>query len=251
MSAVPSSVVVSGGASGLGAACVRHFRAQGRGVVFVDPAEERGALVATETGAVQIVGDVTSEADVAEAVAKAEAMAPLRVAVCCAGVGWAARVVQKDGSPHPLDLFEKVVSINLVGTFNVARHAAAAMASHDPQKGGDRGVVVMTASIAGYEGQKGQAAYAASKAGVIGLVLPMARDLATRGVRVVGVAPGTFSTPMLHGLTPAQVEGLAAGVPHPARLGEPAEFATFVQQIVDTPYLNGEVVRLDGALRLG
>ncbi|MEO0588831.1 MAG: SDR family NAD(P)-dependent oxidoreductase, partial [Planctomycetota bacterium] len=150
----------------------------------------------------------------------------------------------------PLDLFERVVSINLVGTFNVTRLAAAAMATH-PVRNGDRGVIVMTASVAGYEGQKGQAAYAASKAGVIGLVLPMARDLATRGVRVVGIAPGTFSTPMLHGLTLEQVERLAAGVPHPQRLGEPDEFAAFVETVVDTSYLNGEVVRLDGALRLG
>jgi NAD(P)-dependent dehydrogenase (short-subunit alcohol dehydrogenase family) len=244
------SAVVSGGASGLGAAVVRRLRARGLEVVILDRDEVHGAAVAAETGAVFAAADVTDAEAVARGIEAARRLGPLRAAVTCAGLGWAARVVGRDGRPHPLDLFERIIAVNLVGTFNVARLAAAAMAELDPLPSGDRGVLVFVASIAAFEGQKGQAAYAASKAGVAGMVLPMARDLASRGIRVLGLAPGTFDTPMLRSLTPEQVQALRDEVPHPARLGDPDELARVVETFLDTPYLNGEVVRLDGALRL-
>ena len=245
-----ASVLISGGASGLGAATARRLAPRAGGVVLIDVDETRGAEVAADVGARFVAADVTDPTGVAAAVAEAEAMAPLRAAVCCAGIGPAARMVHRDGTAHSLALFEKVVSVNLVGTFNVARLAAQAIAKHDPLATGDRGALVFTASIAAFEGQKGQAAYAASKAGVAAMVLPLARDLASRRIRVLGVAPGTFSTPMLHGLRPEQVEALKANVVHPERLGEPTEFAQLVEVLLDSPYLNGEIVRIDGALRL-
>ena len=251
MDLTDGSVVVTGGASGLGGATVARLARRAARVVILDRDEAKGEELAARTGARFCATDVTDEAAVSAALEVALEGGPLRAAICCAGVGWAARVVNREGKAHPLDLFAKVVQVNLVGTFNVARLAAEAMAGQMPLPTGDRGALVFTASIAGFEGQKGQAAYAASKAGVIGLVLPMARDLSSRGIRVVAVAPGTFSTPMLHGLKPEQVAALEAEVVHPSRLGEPEEFAAMVETILDASYLNGTVVRLDGALRLG
>jgi NAD(P)-dependent dehydrogenase (short-subunit alcohol dehydrogenase family) len=245
-----AGALVAGGASGLGEATVRGLAAAGAKVVVADLDAERGEALAENLGVVFARTDVTRAEQVEAAVERASGLAPLRIAVSCAGVGWAQRVIQKDGSPHDLELYQKVININLVGTFNVLRTAAAAMALAEPLETGERGVVVNTASIAAYDGQVGQTAYASSKAGVVGLTLPAARDLASVGVRVVTVAPGLFDTPMLELLPQAAREALAAGVPFPPRLGLPADFAALVEHIARNPYLNGEVVRLDGALRL-
>jgi NAD(P)-dependent dehydrogenase (short-subunit alcohol dehydrogenase family) len=191
---------------------------------------------------------VTDPDAVGEAIGQARELGTLRVAVNCAGVGWAARVVGKDG-PHDLQLFQKVIAINLVGTFNVLRLAAAAMVDNDPVDG-DRGVIVNTASIAAYDGQIGQIAYSASKGGVVGMTLPAARDLARHQIRVLTIAPGTFDTPMLAGLPDEAREALAEDIPHPHRLGRPDEYGLLVHQLVQNPYLNGEVIRLDGSLRM-
>jgi NAD(P)-dependent dehydrogenase (short-subunit alcohol dehydrogenase family) len=247
-----ASAVVTGGASGLGEATTRRLVAGGAKVVILDRDEAKGQALAKELGgaADYTPADVTSPDDVGAAVAHADELAPLRVAVNCAGVGWAGRVVARDGTPHDLDLFHTVLSINLIGTFNVLRLAAAAMARHDPTAEGERGVVVNTASIAAFDGQIGQIAYAASKAGVVGLTLPAARDLAAIGVRVLTIAPGTFDTPMLALLPQEQRDLLAKGVPFPRRLGSPDDFAALVEHIVANSYLNGETIRLDGALRM-
>ena len=242
--------LVTGGASGLGAATVRTLHAAGAGVVIVDLPDSDGEALATELGETArfAPADVTDAGTVAAAVAAAGELGELRVAVSCAGVGWAGRVLSRDG-PHDLDLFRKVVEVNLVGTFNVLRLAAAAMAELDPVDG-DRGVIVNTASIAAFDGQVGQAAYSASKGGVASLTLPVARDLARHQIRVATIAPGTFDTPMLAGLPDDAREALAEDIPHPHRLGHPDEYALLVHQIVEHPYLNGEVIRLDGALRM-
>jgi NAD(P)-dependent dehydrogenase (short-subunit alcohol dehydrogenase family) len=242
--------LVTGAASGLGNATARALHAAGAQVVLVDlPSSEGAAAAATlGEGARFVPADVTDPEGVAEAVAQAGELGDLRVAVSCAGVAWAARVVGRDG-PHDLDLFRKVVEINLIGTFNVTRLAAAAMASLEPRDG-DRGVIVNTASIAAFDGQVGQAAYAASKGGVVSLTLPLARDLARQAIRVCTIAPGTFDTPMLAGLPEDARAALAEDIPHPHRLGDPAEFGLLVRQLVEHPYLNGEVIRLDGALRM-
>jgi len=247
-----ASAVVTGGASGLGEATTRHLVAGGAKVVILDRDQAKGEALAKElgVGAAYTPADVTSADDVAAAVAHADELAPLRVAVSCAGVGWAGRVVARDGTPHDLDLFHTVLNINLVGTFNVLRLAAAAMAKHEPTADGERGVVVNTASIAAFDGQIGQIAYAASKAGVVGLTLPAARDLAAVGVRVVTIAPGTFDTPMLALLPQEQRDLLAKGIPFPRRLGSPDDFAALVGHIVANDYINGETIRLDGALRM-
>jgi NAD(P)-dependent dehydrogenase (short-subunit alcohol dehydrogenase family) len=242
--------LVTGGASGLGGAATRRLHAAGAAVVILDLPSSPGAEVAAELGdRVRFVpADVRDETQVQAAVDAAREMGSLRIAVNCAGVGTPGRVVGKRG-PLPLEDFKTVIDINLVGTFNVARLAAAAMLDNDPVDG-DRGVIVMTASIAAYDGQIGQAAYAASKGGVVGLTLSAARDLADKAIRVVTVAPGTFETPMLSGL-PGDVKAvLEAQVPHPSRLGRPEEYASLVAHIVDNPMLNGEVIRLDGALRM-
>jgi NAD(P)-dependent dehydrogenase (short-subunit alcohol dehydrogenase family) len=244
--------LVSGGASGLGEATVRRLVAAGARAVIVDRDAKRGEALAAELDgrAVFAQTDVTSASDVQAAVDKAGTLGALRVAVSCAGVGWAARTVGKDGSAHDLELFKTVIGINLVGTFNVLRLAAAAMAKTEPLADGERGVIVNTASVAAYDGQIGQAAYAASKAGVVGLTLPVARDLSAVGIRVCTIAPGTFDTPMLAQLPePARV-ALAAGIPFPKRLGAPDDYAQLVEQIVTNGYLNGETIRLDGALRM-
>jgi NAD(P)-dependent dehydrogenase (short-subunit alcohol dehydrogenase family) len=246
------SALVSGGASGLGRATVEALVAAGARVVIADLSTSGGAAVADTLGdEVRFAPtDVTDPDDVAAAVALArEAFGDLRVAVNCAGVGTPGRVVGRRG-PLPLEQFAGVVGVNLIGTFNVVRLAAAAMAEAEPDAGGERGVIVNTASIAAFDGQIGQAAYAASKAGVAGMTLPLARDLADKQIRVATIAPGTFDTPMLAGLPDDVRDGLAAAIPHPNRLGRPEEFAALACHIVTNPALNGEVIRLDGALRM-
>ncbi len=242
--------LVTGGASGLGGATTRRLVADGATVVVVDLPSSPGADLAAELGAAVrfVAADVRDEDQLQAAVAAATELGELRVAVTCAGVGTPGRVVGR-GGPLALESFRTVVDINLVGTFNTLRLAAAAMVGNEPVDG-DRGVVVMTASIAAYDGQIGQAAYAASKGGVVALTLAAARDLADKQVRVMTIAPGTFATPMLAGLPPEATAAVEAGVPHPSRLGDPAEYASLVRHIVDNPMLNGEVIRLDGALRM-
>ena len=242
--------LVTGGASGLGEATARRLHADGAAVVIVDLPNSAGGTLATGRGerARFVPAEVRDETQVQAAVDAAAQLGTLRVVVNCAGVGTPGRVVGKKG-PLPLETFKNVVDINLVGTFNVLRLAAAAMIGNEPVDG-DRGVVVMTASIAAYDGQVGQAAYAASKGGVVGPTLSAARDLADKGIRVMTVAPGTFMTPMLAGLPPEATAVLERQVPHPSRLGDPVEYASLVRHIVDNPMLNGEVIRLDGALRM-
>ena len=242
--------LVTGGASGLGRATAEGLVAAGAKVVLVDLPSSPGAETASEIGdaARFVPADVTDPAAVQEAIDTAAELGTLRVAVNCAGVGTPGRVLSKRG-PMDLEQFQKVVTINLVGTFNVLRLSAAAMAASEPVDG-ERGVIVNTASIAAFDGQIGQAAYAASKGGVVGMTLPIARDLAQHLIRVMTIAPGTFSTPMLHGLPPEAVKSLGDAVPMPSRLGEPSEYAALVRHICENQMLNGEVIRLDGALRM-
>lgn len=247
------SALVTGAASGLGAATARELVARGAAVTLVDLPSSRGAELAAELGpdADFAPADVTDPDQVGAAVEAAAGKGrPLRLAVNCAGIGRAARVLGKDGTPHDLAVFTQVVTINLIGTFNVLRLAAARIAGTEPLEYGERGVVVNTASIAAYEGQIGQLAYAASKAGVVGLTLPAARDLASVGIRVCTIAPGIIDTPMLAGLSEEIRAGLAAGVPFPKRLGTPADYAGLVCMIAEHGYLNGETIRLDAALRM-
>ncbi|HEX6687276.1 MAG TPA: SDR family NAD(P)-dependent oxidoreductase [Solirubrobacterales bacterium] len=244
---------VAGGASGLGEATARALAAAGARVVVADLNAEKGEALAAELGAGTsfVEADVTDETAVAAAVERAAAAGAdgLRVSVCCAGIGWAERVAHKDG-PHNLELFSNVIKVNLIGTFNVLRLAAAAMSENEPDSEGERGVCVNTASIAAYDGQIGQIAYSASKGGIVGMTLPAARDMASRGVRVVTIAPGLFDTPLLAALPEEARQALGAGIPFPSRLGRPAEYAQLVEQIVANPMLNGETIRLDGALRM-
>jgi NAD(P)-dependent dehydrogenase (short-subunit alcohol dehydrogenase family) len=247
-----AAVLVTGGASGLGEATVRRLVAAGAKAVIVDRDANKGAALATALGksALYVETDVTSPEQVQAAVGAAEQLGALRVAVSCAGVGWAQRTLNKEGVPHDFDVFRKVLEINLLGTFNVMRLSAAAMAKNAPLPSGERGVIINTASIAAFDGQIGQIAYAASKAGVAGMTLPAARDLSKAGIRVLAIAPGTFDTPML-GLLPEEArQALAADIPFPHRLGNPDEFAQLALQMVENPYLNGETVRIDGALRM-
>jgi NAD(P)-dependent dehydrogenase (short-subunit alcohol dehydrogenase family) len=242
--------IVTGGASGLGAATVRRLAGAGARVVVVDLAEERGEKLAGDIGGVFARADVSDGAELEAAVRRAEELGPVRVAVACAGIGWAARTVDRSGAPHDLAVFHKVVSVNLVGSFNLLRLAASAMVRAKPVAGGARGVVVMTASVAAFEGQVGQIAYAASKGGVAAMTLPAARDLAPAGVRVVTIAPGLFDTPLL-GMLPEEARAsLGASVVFPKRLGDPSEYALLVEHVVANRYLNGETIRLDGALRM-
>ncbi|WP_411286259.1 SDR family NAD(P)-dependent oxidoreductase [Lapillicoccus sp.] len=242
--------LVTGGASGLGGATSRRLVADGVMVVIVDLPSSPGADLAVELGAGArfVPADVRDEGQVQGAIDAARELGELRIVVTCAGVGTPGRVVGRNG-PHPLQTFQTVIDINLVGSFNVLRLAAAAMLGNEPIDA-DRGVIVMTASIAAYDGQVGQAAYAASKGGIVGLTLAAARDLADKGIRVMTIAPGTFETPMLAGLPPEATAALEAQVPHPSRLGRPEEYAALVRHIVDNGMLNGEVIRLDGALRM-
>ncbi len=247
-----SSALVAGGASGLGEATVRALHERGALVTIADVNDERGHALAAELGerAAFEHADVRS-ADEVQAAVTAAAQAPggLRISIHCAGVGWAEKIAGKRG-PHQLEFFEKVIAINLIGTFNVLRFAATAMISGDPREDGERGVCVNTASIAAFDGQVGQIAYSASKGGVVGMTLPAARDLAQYGVRVNTIAPGLFDTPLLGALPEEAREKLGAGVPFPQRLGQPAEYAQLACQIVENRMLNGETIRLDGALRM-
>jgi 3-hydroxyacyl-CoA dehydrogenase / 3-hydroxy-2-methylbutyryl-CoA dehydrogenase len=244
--------LVTGGASGLGDATVRMIVEGGGKAVILDRPGSAGEDVAERFGAAATFApaDVTSAEEVAAAVARAiERFGALHVCVNCAGIGAAMRTVTKQG-PMPLELFAKVVAVNLTGTFNVTRLCAAQMAQNRPNEEGERGVVVNTASAAAFDGQIGQAAYSASKGGVVGMTLPIARDLASLGIRVVTIAPGTFDTPMLAMLPEDQRQKLAAEIPFPSRLGRPSEYAALVRHIVENPVLNGETIRLDGALRM-
>jgi NAD(P)-dependent dehydrogenase (short-subunit alcohol dehydrogenase family) len=245
-----SVVLVTGGASGLGAATIRRLVADGARAVIVDRDEARGQALASELGQTFAKADVTDAAQVEAAIAQASTLGPLRVVVSCAGVGWAARTLDKTGKPHDLELFKTVIGVNLVGTFNVLRLGAAAIAKTDPLANGERGVIVNTASVAAFDGQIGQIAYSASKAGVAGMTLPAARDLAPVGIRVITIAPGIFDTPMLGTLPEDKRAALAADVVFPKRLGSPDEYGALVAAIVDNGYLNGEVIRLDGSLRM-
>jgi NAD(P)-dependent dehydrogenase (short-subunit alcohol dehydrogenase family) len=244
------SAIVTGGGSGMGAATARRLAAEGAKVALLDVNRDAAAALAQEIGGVAIACDVSDAASVEAAIAEARAAhGPARIAVNCAGVATAGRIVGRDG---PLDLaaFKRVIDINLVGTFNVLRLAAHDMTKLDPLDDGERGVVVNTASVAAFEGQIGQVAYSASKGGVVSMALPAARELARFGVRVMTVAPGLIGTPMLLGMPQEVQDSLAATVPFPARFGDPAEYARLVQHIVENAMLNGEVIRLDGALRM-
>ena len=244
--------LVTGGASGLGLATTENLHEAGASVVIVDLPSSNGETVAKELGdKVSFAGaDVTNEAEVQAAVDMAVAdFGGLHVVVNCAGVGFPGRVLTRDGSPNDLERFEFVVRVNLIGTFNVLRLAAAQIAKQEPEDE-ERGVIVNTASIAAFDGQIGQAAYSASKGGIVGMTLPIARDLASKQIRCVSIAPGTFDTPMLAGLPEEARQKLAEGIPHPHRLGDPVEFGMLVRHIVENPMLNGEVIRLDGALRM-
>ena len=245
-----SSAIVAGGASGLGEATARRLHAQGAVVTLADVNAEKGRALASELGVEFAECDVRDEAQVQDAVATAAAAdGGLRVAVCCAGTGWAQKVAGSKG-PHPLLPFETIVQINLIGTFNVLRLAAAAMIANEPLEDGERGVCVNTASIAAYDGQVGQIAYSASKGGIVGMTLPAARDLSQYGIRVNTIAPGLFDTPLLAALPEEARQKLGAGVPYPARLGQPVEYAQLACHLVENRMLNGETIRLDGALRM-
>ena len=244
--------LITGGASGLGAATARRLAATGANVVISDVNADAGAKLAREVGsrALFAAGDVTDDAQVAKTITAArEKFGALHGAVNCAGVAPGERILGRSG-PHRLDSFRRAVEINLVGTFNVLRLAAQAMADNEPDGEGERGIIINTASVAAFEGQVGQAAYSASKAGVVGLTLPAARELARLGIRVMAIAPGVFETPMVAAFTAELKQSLAAQVPFPPRLGRPEEYAALVEHIIASPYLNGEVIRLDGALRM-
>jgi NAD(P)-dependent dehydrogenase (short-subunit alcohol dehydrogenase family) len=251
MDITQSKSIVTGGASGLGEACVRYLAGQGGHVTIFDLGAARGKAIAAELPGVTFVEtDVTSEDGVAKAVAEASAaMGGITAVINCAGIATGAKTVGRDGA-HPLGQFQKTIDINLVGAFNVLRLASAEMAKNTPNADGERGVIVNTASVAAFDGQKGQAAYAASKAGVAGMSLPIARDLAALGIRCMAIAPGIFRTPMLEGLGQEIMDGLAADVIFPKRLGQPEEFARLAGFIISCAYLNGETIRLDGALRM-
>jgi 3-hydroxyacyl-CoA dehydrogenase / 3-hydroxy-2-methylbutyryl-CoA dehydrogenase len=247
-----AGALVAGGASGLGAATARALHAGGASFVIADRNAEKGEALAAELGegAGFIEMNVTEPEPVQAAVdAAAGAEGGLRISVCCAGIGWAQRTAGKQG-PHDLEIFHNVIKVNLIGTFNVLRLAATAMNENEPDEGGERGVCVNTASIAAFDGQIGQVAYSASKGGIVGLTLPAARDLASRGIRVDTIAPGLFDTPLLAALPDEARQALGATMPFPSRLGMPEEYAQLAVQIVENPMLNGETIRLDGALRM-
>ncbi len=251
MSIEGANALVVGGASGLGEATARRLYADGARVTIADLNAEKGEALVSELGerASFAAANVLEAEQIEAAVARATEGGELRVSVCCAGIGWAQRTVSKQG-PHDLEIFSNVIKVNLIGTFNVLRLAAAAMVDNEPDADGGRGVCVNTASIAAFDGQIGQVAYSASKAGIVGLTLPAARDLAGRGVRVLTIAPGLFDTPLLAALPEDARAALGAGIPFPSRLGKPDEFAEMVAAIVANPMLNGESIRLDGALRM-
>jgi NAD(P)-dependent dehydrogenase (short-subunit alcohol dehydrogenase family) len=241
--------IVTGGASGLGEGSARMLAREGGKVVIADLQVDKGEALAKELGGVFVKCDVSSEEDGKAVVAKAVSMGKLMGLVNCAGIAPAAKTVGKDGA-HALSLFAKVVTVNLIGSFNMIRLAAEAMCKNEPEATGERGVMISTASVAAYDGQIGQAAYAASKGGVVGMTLPVARDLARNGIRNMTIAPGIFGTPMLFSMPQEVQDALAASVPFPSRLGRPEDYAKLVHQIVTNDMLNGEVIRLDGAIRM-
>jgi NAD(P)-dependent dehydrogenase (short-subunit alcohol dehydrogenase family) len=247
-----AAAIVSGGASGLGEATVRRLREGGAEVTILDRNAERGEALAKELGGGTkfVAADVSDPEAVGQAVALAGESAPLRIAVSCAGLGLPARVVNRDGTPHDLKAFQFVINVNLIGTFNVMRLAASAIAKTDPLEDDERGVIVNTASVAAFDGQIGQVAYSASKGAIVGMTLPAARDLSVVGIRVVTIAPGTFDTPLLGALPEPARQALGAGIPFPKRLGKPSEYAALVAHICENVTLNGETIRLDGALRM-
>jgi NAD(P)-dependent dehydrogenase (short-subunit alcohol dehydrogenase family) len=245
--------VVTGGGSGLGESTARTLVAKGAKVAVLDLGGSKGAAVAQELGdnALFLETDVTSEEQVTAAMERALAtFGALHVAVNCAGIGTAGKTVGKEGQPHDLALFKRTIEVNLIGTFNVIRLAVARIIKNPPNSQGERGVLINTASVAAFDGQIGQAAYSASKGGVVGLTLPIARDLARDGIRCCTIAPGLFETPMLMGLPESARQSLAASIPFPSRLGQPAEYAALACHIIENPMLNGETIRLDGALRM-
>ncbi|MCS3843185.1 SDR family NAD(P)-dependent oxidoreductase [Microbacterium sp. AK031] len=245
-----SGALITGGASGLGLATARALAAAGAHVTLLDLPSSQGAELAAELGGAFAVGDVTSPEDAASAVAAANTEAPLGIVVNCAGIAPPAKVLDRDGNPAVLADFERVIRINLVGTFNVISQASAVIAKNDPTESGDRGVIINTASVAAFDGQIGQPAYSASKGGVHAMTLPIARELARHGIRVCTIAPGIMETPMLTGLPEAAQESLGQQVPYPARLGRPSEYAALALSIIENDYLNGETIRLDGAIRM-
>ena len=245
-----ASALVTGGASGLGLATARRLTEAGARVTIVDLPTSNGAAIAEELGGSFAPADVTNAEQIAAAAALAAAAGPLRVVVNCAGIAPPAKVLDRDGNPSALADFERVVRVNLIGTYNVIAQTSAVIAKTDPTDGGDRGVIVNTASVAAFDGQIGQHAYSASKGGVHAMTLPVARELARHGIRVVTIAPGIMETPMLKGLPQAAQDSLGQQVPDPSRLGAPDEYARLVLAIVDNGYLNGETIRLDGAIRM-
>jgi NAD(P)-dependent dehydrogenase (short-subunit alcohol dehydrogenase family) len=252
MQVAKHTFLVSGGSSGLGAACVRELAGAGANVIIADLQRPAGEKLAADLGTQVnfVAADVTDEESVANAVdAALSSYGGLHGAVVCAGIALAEKVLGKSGT-HSLAAFARVINVNLIGAFNVARLAAAAMAQGTPGLGGERGVIVLTASVAAFEGQMGQAAYSASKGGIVGMTLPLARDLARFGIRVMSIAPGIFDTPLLAGLPEAARKSLGEQVPFPSRLGQPEEFAALVRHIIENEMLNGSVIRLDGALRM-
>ena len=248
MDVAGSSAIVTGGASGLGAATARRLAAAGAHVVILDVQD--GQELARELGGTSVQADVTIEPEVSVAVEAASEMGPLRVLVNCAGIGTPARTINRDGTPHDLQDFQRVIAINLIGTFNCIRMAAVAMAKTEPLEGGSRGTIVNTASVAAYDGQIGQAAYSASKGGIVGMTLPVARDLASAGIRVNTIAPGIIDTPMLAGLPDAARESLGEQVLNPKRLGTPDEYADLAYFLITHDYMNGESIRMDGGIRM-
>ena len=245
------AALVSGGASGLGRATAAALAAAGAKVALLDIDGARAVTAAKDFGGIGFACDVTRPEATEAAVAAARGRhGPARIVINCAGIGRAGRIVERDGKPMPLEAFRQVVEVNLIGSFNLLRVAAADMIGLDPLADGERGVILLTASVAAYDGQIGQAAYSASKGGIVGLTLPAARELARYGIRVAAIAPGVFATPMLAGLPEAAQASLAAGVPFPQRLGHPEEYAALALHICQNTMINGEVIRLDGALRM-
>ncbi len=245
-----ASAIITGGASGLGAATARRLAAEGVRIVVVDLQDDLGDAIAGQVNGAYVHADVTDVTQIQAAVDAAVEMGPLRVLVNCAGIGTPARTLNRDGEPHDLGLFEKVIAINLIGSFNCIRLGAAAMAQTDPMENGERGAIVNTASVAAFDGQIGQAAYAASKGGIVGMTLPVVRDLSSIGVRVNTIAPGIMDTPMLAGLPEAAKESLGQQVLYPKRLGTTQEFADTVHFLITHSYMNGETVRMDGGIRM-
>jgi len=247
-----TGAIVTGGASGLGEATVRELISMGGRVAILDLPQSAGEKLAAEIGEAAIFcpADVTQQDQVEAAVERAtREFDGLQIAVNCAGIGWAQRTITRDG-PHPLEPFQKVLEVNLIGTFNCIRLEADRMSRNAPNEGGERGVIVNTASVAAFDGQIGQVAYSASKGGIVGMTLPIARDLASMGIRCVTIAPGLFETPLLGSLPEPQRQALAANIPFPRRLGQPAEYAALARSIIENPMLNGLTIRLDGALRM-